>query len=88
MLVLDSVALMAIPELYRYGREGLWFGAVPFLIYMVEGVYQVSVHATHQKLLAYLKIRVLPYSSSCSIHTILQVLARMATMSICTSFPP
>lgn len=33
---------MALPELYRYGREGLWFGTVPFIIYMLEGVYQVS----------------------------------------------
>lgn len=35
---------MAIPELYRYGREGLWFGAIPFSIFMIEGVYQVRVH--------------------------------------------
>ena len=40
----DSVALMAIPELYRYSREGLWFGAIPFSIFMMEGVYQVRVH--------------------------------------------
>lgn len=32
---------MAIPELYRYGREGAWFGTWPFLIYMLEGAYQV-----------------------------------------------
>lgn len=34
---------MALPELYRYGREGLWFGTWPFIIYMMEGVYQVCL---------------------------------------------
>jgi hypothetical protein len=31
---------MQIPELYRYGRLGKWFGIWPFVIYMVDGVYQ------------------------------------------------
>jgi len=32
---------MNIPELYRYGREGKWFGIRLFAVYMVEGIYQV-----------------------------------------------
>jgi len=32
---------MDIPELYRYGREGTWFGLRLFTIYMLDGVYQV-----------------------------------------------
>ena len=32
---------MQIPELYRYGREGRGFGLRLFVIYMVDGVYQV-----------------------------------------------
>ncbi len=32
---------MAIPELYRYGREGKWFGLKWFTVYMFDGVYQV-----------------------------------------------
>jgi hypothetical protein len=31
---------MDVPELYRYGREGRWFGLRLFTIYM-DGVYQV-----------------------------------------------
>ncbi len=34
---------MALPELYRYGREGKWFGMKWFAVYMIDGVYQVSV---------------------------------------------
>jgi phospholipid-translocating ATPase len=37
----DSDVLMDIPELYRYGREGTWFGPRLFTIYMLDGVYQV-----------------------------------------------
>jgi hypothetical protein len=32
---------MDVPELYRYGREGRWFGLRLFTIYMLDGVYQV-----------------------------------------------
>ena len=39
--LIDSKILMILPELYRYGREQLWFGTWPFAIYMLEGVYQV-----------------------------------------------
>lgn len=32
---------MALPELYRYGREGHWFSMKLFLAYMLDGVVQV-----------------------------------------------
>lgn len=37
----DSHVLMAVPELYRYGREGTWFSMRLFTLYMLEAVYQV-----------------------------------------------
>jgi len=33
---------MQVPELYRYGREGRWFGMKSFFIYMTHGIFQVS----------------------------------------------
>jgi len=38
----DDHVLMALPELYRYGREGKWFGEKLFTIFMLDGVVQVS----------------------------------------------
>lgn len=35
---------MALPELYRFGREGTWFGVKQFAIYMIDGVYQASLN--------------------------------------------
>ena len=32
---------MALPELYRYGREGHWFNMKLFLAYMLDGIVQV-----------------------------------------------
>jgi hypothetical protein len=32
---------MAIPELYRYGREGEFFGLGMFSWYMLDAIYQV-----------------------------------------------
>ena len=32
---------MALPELYRYGREGHWFNMKLFLAYMMDGIMQV-----------------------------------------------
>jgi phospholipid-translocating ATPase len=32
---------MALPELYRYGREGHWFNMKLFLVYMFDGIVQV-----------------------------------------------
>lgn len=32
---------MALPELYRYGREGTWYGMKWFVLYMLDGIYQV-----------------------------------------------
>jgi len=34
---------MQVPELYRYGREGSWFGIRQFFVYMVDGVAQVCL---------------------------------------------
>ena len=34
---------MALPELYRYGREGHWFSMKLFLAYMFDGVVQVRL---------------------------------------------
>lgn len=39
---IDDHVLMALPELYRYGREGKWFGVKLFSVFMFEGVFQVS----------------------------------------------
>ncbi|KAJ7633042.1 hypothetical protein FB45DRAFT_521378 [Roridomyces roridus] len=41
--LLDAEALMALPELYRYGREGHWFGLRHFVLYMLDGVYQSAI---------------------------------------------
>ena len=38
---LDDDILMALPELYRYGREGHWFSMKLFLAYMMDGILQV-----------------------------------------------
>lgn len=38
---ISQSVLMQVPELYRYGREGHWFGLVRFSWYMIDGVYQV-----------------------------------------------
>ncbi|CAA7271006.1 unnamed protein product [Cyclocybe aegerita] len=40
---LDSHTLMQVPELYRYGREGHWFGLRNFTVYMIDGVMQSAV---------------------------------------------
>ncbi|KAK0211297.1 phospholipid-translocating ATPase [Desarmillaria ectypa] len=41
--LIDADVLMAIPELYRYGREGKWFGLKWFSVYMFDGVYQSAI---------------------------------------------
>jgi hypothetical protein len=38
----DDHVLMAFPALYRYGREGKWFGIKLFSVFMMEGVVQVG----------------------------------------------
>jgi len=40
---IDDVVLMALPELYNYGRRQEWFGNIIFIIYMLEGAYQSAV---------------------------------------------
>ncbi|CAE6428267.1 hypothetical protein ACGC1H_000702 [Rhizoctonia solani] len=40
---IDSDILVILPELYRYGREGKWFGVRVFAIYMLDGIYQSAV---------------------------------------------
>jgi phospholipid-translocating ATPase len=39
----DDHILMAFPSLYRYGREGKWFGVKLFTVFMLEGVVQVGL---------------------------------------------
>lgn len=39
----DDHVLMAVPELYWYGREGKWFGMRQFVVYMLDGVVQVRL---------------------------------------------
>ncbi|KAJ7481094.1 phospholipid-translocating ATPase [Mycena galericulata] len=41
--LVDAEALMALPELYRHGREGRWFGLKWFILYMLDGIYQSVV---------------------------------------------
>jgi hypothetical protein len=41
-LLKDAHVLMAVPELYRYGREGYWFNQTYFVLYMLDGLLQVS----------------------------------------------
>ncbi|KII88208.1 hypothetical protein PLICRDRAFT_175835 [Plicaturopsis crispa FD-325 SS-3] len=41
--MVDADVLMAMPELYHFGREGQWFGLRPFCVYMLDGVYQSAV---------------------------------------------
>ncbi|KIJ29370.1 hypothetical protein M422DRAFT_76759 [Sphaerobolus stellatus SS14] len=40
---LDANILMAIPELYHYGRERTWFGLRLFSVYMFEGIIQSTI---------------------------------------------
>ncbi|KDN51083.1 hypothetical protein RSAG8_00712, partial [Rhizoctonia solani AG-8 WAC10335] len=40
---IDSDILVILPELYRYGREGKWFGLRVFALYMLDGIYQSAV---------------------------------------------
>ncbi|KAF9532854.1 hypothetical protein CPB83DRAFT_846485 [Crepidotus variabilis] len=40
---MDSRTLMQVPELYRYGREGRWFGLNLFLVYMFNGIVQSAI---------------------------------------------
>lgn len=41
--IVDDRALMDFPQLYRYGREGHWFGLKWFSLYMLDGVVQSVV---------------------------------------------
>lgn len=34
---------MALPQLYRYGREGHWFGMKLFALFMGEGIVQSAI---------------------------------------------
>ncbi|KAF8680867.1 Phospholipid-translocating P-type ATPase [Rhizoctonia solani] len=40
---IDADILVTLPELYRYGREGRWFGVRVFALYMFDGIYQSAV---------------------------------------------
>ncbi|KAH9484429.1 Putative phospholipid-transporting ATPase C24B11.12c [Psilocybe cubensis] len=39
----DDHVLMAVPELYWYGREGKWFGMKQFIVYMFDGTLQSAI---------------------------------------------
>lgn len=39
----DDTVLMAVPELYRFGREGKWFTQRQFAVYMIDAVYQSAI---------------------------------------------
>ncbi|KAK2466652.1 hypothetical protein APHAL10511_000910 [Amanita phalloides] len=41
--IVDDKALMTLPRLYRYGREGHWFGLKWFTLYMLDGLVQSVV---------------------------------------------
>ncbi|KAL0067071.1 hypothetical protein AAF712_005858 [Marasmius tenuissimus] len=41
--IVDDNVLMDLPELYRFGREGKWFGMKAFLLYSLDAVYQSAV---------------------------------------------
>ncbi|KAJ3719928.1 phospholipid-translocating ATPase [Lentinula raphanica] len=41
--IADSHILMALPELYRFGREGSWFSMKWFVLYMLDGIYQSAI---------------------------------------------
>jgi len=51
---------MAIPELYRYGREGSYFGMKVFSWYMIDAVLQVSPCTTQT-----------PYESPTSLQSVI-----------------
>ncbi|KAF8623335.1 hypothetical protein AX15_006411 [Amanita polypyramis BW_CC] len=38
--IVDDQALMALPQLYHYGRKGHWFGLKWFSLYMLDGLVQ------------------------------------------------
>ena len=42
--LVDDHILMALPQLYRYGREGKWFGVKLFTVFMLEGIVQVGLN--------------------------------------------
>jgi len=41
--IVDDHVLMALPQLYRFGREGKWFGEKLFAVFMLEGVVQSAI---------------------------------------------
>ncbi|KAF9261452.1 phospholipid-translocating P-type ATPase [Marasmius fiardii PR-910] len=41
--IVDDHVLMDLPELYRWGREGRWFGMKSFLLYVFDAVYQSAI---------------------------------------------
>jgi phospholipid-translocating ATPase len=41
--IVDDHVLIALPELYHFGREGKWFGGKLFTVFMFEGVIQSAI---------------------------------------------
>lgn len=81
----DAHILMALPELYKRGREGKLFGMKPFLIFILEGVYQVSLRLirNHAEV-----VSPLSSISLSSIPTTLRHPARTVTASVNLRCPP
>ncbi|KAJ7811640.1 phospholipid-translocating ATPase [Mycena olivaceomarginata] len=44
--IVDADALMALPELYRQGREGRWFGFGTFVLFMLDGNFPACFNLT------------------------------------------
>ncbi|KAJ7781318.1 phospholipid-translocating ATPase [Mycena metata] len=50
---IDAKVLMAVPELYHFGRERHWFNLRSFFVYLIDGLYQsviiyFFIHFTYQ----------------------------------------
>ena len=41
--IVDDHVLMDLPELYKHSRQGEYFNLKLFLIYMIDGIYQVRL---------------------------------------------
>jgi len=41
--IMDAKVLMQLPELYRFGREGYWFGTKSFMVFLFDGIVQSAI---------------------------------------------
>ena len=82
----DGDILMAIPELYRYGREHYWYGTKIFIYFLFEAVYQVSKLKDNQVFLADIAISLSSFISSFCMRTSPQPHDRTGMMLHFTNF--